>query len=75
MHTPDGQYLQGLRATADEFGLLLFLDEVQCGMGRTGKLWAYEWGGIEPDVMAAAKGIGGGFPMGAVMATKTRHEV
>ena len=70
MHTPDRQYLQGLRATADEFGLLLFLDEVQCGMGRTGKLWAYEWGGIEPDVMAVAKGIGGGFPMGAVMATE-----
>ncbi len=70
MNTPDAQFLQGLRATADEYGLLLFLDEVQSGMGRTGKLWAYEWGGIEPDVVAAAKGIGGGFPMGAVLATE-----
>ena len=70
MNTPDIQYLQGLRATADEFGLLLFLDEVQSGVGRTGKFWAYEWGGIEPDVVAIAKGIGGGFPMGAVMATE-----
>jgi acetylornithine/N-succinyldiaminopimelate aminotransferase len=70
MNTPDAQFLQGLRATADEFGLLLFLDEVQSGIGRTGKLWAYEWGGIEPDVVAAAKGIGGGFPMGAVLATE-----
>ncbi len=62
-------YLQGVRALCDEFGLLMFLDEIQCGMGRTGKLFAYEWSGIEPDVMALAKGLGGGFPVGACLAT------
>jgi acetylornithine/N-succinyldiaminopimelate aminotransferase len=62
------QFLRDLRATCDEFGILLGLDEVQSGMGRTGKLFAYEWAGIEPDVLAAAKGIGGGFPLGAVLA-------
>lgn len=61
-------YMKALRETADEYGLLLILDEIQCGMGRTGKLWAHEWAGIEPDIMAAAKGIGGGFPLGAIMA-------
>ena len=61
-------FLRGLRAACDEFGLLLGLDEVQCGMGRTGKLFAYEWAGIEPDVVSAAKGIAGGFPMGAILA-------
>ena len=55
---------------ADEFGLLLGMDEIQCGMGRTGKLFAHEWAGITPDVMSAAKGIAGGFPMGAVLATE-----
>ena len=70
MNVPDAQFLQGLRAMADEYNLLLFLDEVQSGMGRTGKLWAYEWGNIKPDVIATAKGIGGGFPMGAVLATE-----
>ena len=70
MNVPDAQFLQGLRAMADEYNLLLFLDEVQSGMGRTGKLWAYEWGSIKPDVIATAKGIGGGFPMGAVLATE-----
>jgi len=64
----DLQFLKDLRAVCDEFGLLLFLDEVQCGMGRTGRLFAYEWAEIEPDVVAAAKGIGSGFPMGAVLA-------
>jgi len=63
------EYLRGLRQVADEFGLLLFFDEVQCGMGRTGKLWAHQWSGITPDVMAVAKGIGGGFPCGTFMAT------
>ena len=52
----------------DEYGLLLALDEVQTGMGRSGKLWAHQWAGIEPDVMSAAKGIGGGFPLGAILA-------
>jgi len=62
------QFLRDLRATCDEFGILLGLDEIQCGMGRTGKLFAHEWAGIEPDVMSIAKGIAGGFPMGAVLA-------
>ena len=64
------EYLKGLRATADEFGLLLIFDEVQCGLGRTGKLFAYEWSGVTPDVMALAKGLGGGFPVGACLATE-----
>ncbi|MGB8839697.1 MAG: aspartate aminotransferase family protein [Aliidongia sp.] len=63
-------YLRGLRAAADEFGLVLIFDEVQCGMGRTGKLWAHEWAGVTPDVMMTAKGLGGGFPVGAVLATE-----
>jgi len=61
-------YLRQLRAVCDEFGLLLFLDEVQSGMGRTGKLFAHEWAGIQPDVVATAKGLGGGFPIGACLA-------
>jgi len=64
------EYLKALRAIADEFGLLLMFDEVQCGMGRTGKLFAYEWSGVAPDVMTLAKGLGGGFPIGAVLATE-----
>ncbi|MDA0786916.1 MAG: aspartate aminotransferase family protein [Proteobacteria bacterium] len=63
-------YLRDLRATADEFGLLLVFDEVQTGFGRTGKLFAHEWSGVTPDVMACAKGIAGGFPCGAVLATE-----
>ncbi|MCJ8142757.1 aspartate aminotransferase family protein [Ancylobacter sp. A5.8] len=63
-------FLRALRALADEHGLLLVLDEVQCGVGRTGKLFAHEWAGITPDVMAVAKGIGGGFPVGACLATE-----
>jgi acetylornithine/N-succinyldiaminopimelate aminotransferase len=63
------EYLKGLRAVCDEFGLLLFFDEVQCGMGRTGKLFAHEWAGVTPDIMATAKGIGAGFPLGACFAT------
>lgn len=63
-------YLRALREVCDEFGLLLLFDEVQSGMGRTGKLYAYEWAGIAPDVMALAKGLGGGFPVGAVLATE-----
>ena len=61
-------YLKGLRDIADEFAILLMLDEVQCGMGRTAKLFAHEWAGIEPDVLATAKGLGGGFPVGACLA-------
>lgn len=63
------QFLRELRALCDQHGLLFVLDEVQSGMGRTGKLFAYEWAGIEPDVMAIAKGLGGGFPVGAFLAT------
>ena len=61
--------LRWLRQLCDERGLVLVMDEVQTGMGRTGKLFAHEWAGITPDVMAVAKGIGGGFPLGAVLAT------
>jgi len=64
----DAAYLRGLRAAADEFGLLLGFDEVQSGMGRTGRLFAHEWAGVEPDAMSTAKGIGGGFPLGAMLA-------
>jgi acetylornithine/N-succinyldiaminopimelate aminotransferase len=63
-------YLRGLRAVADEYGLLLVFDEVQCGMGRTGKLFAHEWAGIAPDILGVAKGLGGGFPVGACLATE-----
>jgi acetylornithine/N-succinyldiaminopimelate aminotransferase len=63
------EFLQALRDICDENGLLLIFDEVQCGVGRTGKLFAYEWTGVEPDIMALAKGIGGGFPLGACLAT------
>ena len=63
-------FLRELRELCDETGILLGLDEVQCGIGRTGKLFAHEWADITPDVMAIAKGIGGGFPLGAVLTTK-----
>lgn len=66
---PDGD-LRALRGLCDEHGLLLILDEVQCGVGRTGKLYAHEHAGIRPDIMATAKGIGGGFPLGACLATE-----
>ncbi len=64
------QCLRGLRALCDEHGMLLILDEVQCGVGRTGKLFAHEWAGIKPDILATAKGLGGGFPLGACLATE-----
>ena len=63
-------FMQGLRAACDEHDLMLVLDEVQCGVARTGTLYAYEQYGIEPDILATAKGIGGGFPMGACLATE-----
>jgi len=64
---PD-ECLKSLRILCDKHDILLIVDEVQCGIGRTGKLFAYEWSGIEPDIAMVAKGIGGGFPLGAVLA-------
>src|SRR3546814_19396339 len=64
-------YLRAVRQVCDEFGLLMFLDEIQCGVGRTGRLFAHEWAGVTPDIMSVAKGIGGGFPAGACLATET----
>ncbi|GGZ27810.1 aspartate aminotransferase family protein [Asticcacaulis endophyticus] len=64
------QCLQGLRDLCDQYGLLLMFDEIQCGMGRTGKLWSYQWSDIEPDVLMTAKALGGGFPIGACLATR-----
>ena len=66
---PD-QCLKGLRDLCDQTGALLIFDEVQCGMGRSGRLFAHEWAGVTPDIMMVAKGIGGGFPLGAVLATE-----
>ena len=65
----DDQFLKDLRALCDEAGLLLMFDEVQTGVGRTGKLWAHQWSGVTPDVMSSAKALGGGFPIGACLAT------
>ncbi|OJW73850.1 MAG: acetylornithine transaminase [Sphingomonadales bacterium 63-6] len=64
------EFIQGLRKICDERGMLLILDEIQCGYGRTGKFFAYEHYGITPDIMTVAKGIGGGFPLGACLATE-----
>ena len=64
------EFMQGLRDLADEHGILLVLDEVQCGVARTGSLYAHELYGVKPDIMASAKGIGGGFPLGACLATE-----
>ena len=68
--SPPQGYLEGLRKIADEFDLLLFFDEVQCGMGRSGRLFAHQWTEIAPDIMAVAKALGGGFPIGACLATE-----
>src|SRR6202051_4244207 len=70
VRAPSAEYLKGLRAICDEFGLLLVFDEVQCGMGRTGKLFAHEGAGVPPDVMAVAKALGNGFPIGACLASE-----
>jgi acetylornithine/N-succinyldiaminopimelate aminotransferase len=64
------EFIQGLRKACDERDLMLVFDEVQCGVARTGYLYAYEYYGVTPDIMASAKGIGGGFPMGACLATE-----
>ena len=68
IRVPPAGFLKALRELCDEKGLLLVLDEVQTGIGRTGKFFAYEWAGIEPDILATAKGLGGGFPIGACLA-------
>jgi acetylornithine/N-succinyldiaminopimelate aminotransferase len=70
VRAPSADYLKGLRAICDEFGLLLIYDEVQCGMGRTGKLFAHQWTGVAPDIMAVAKALGNGMPIGACLATE-----
>lgn len=70
IRTAPALFLQQLRQLANEHGLLLVFDEIQCGMGRTGKLFAHEWAGITPDIMTVAKGIGNGFPLGACLATE-----
>ncbi|MCF3628333.1 aspartate aminotransferase family protein [Thalassospiraceae bacterium LMO-SO8] len=67
---PSPGFLKGIREMCDEFGILMVLDEVQTGNGRTGKLFAHEWAGVTPDILATAKGLGGGFPVGAVLATE-----
>ena len=69
VRVPPAGFLKALREICDQNGLLLVLDEVQTGVGRTGKFFAYEWAGIEPDIVAIAKGLGGGFPIGACLAT------
>ena len=72
VHPASDEFLRGLRALADEAGLVLIFDEVQCGVGRTGRLFAHEWAGVAPDIMAVAKALGNGFPIGACLA---REEV
>jgi len=70
VRTVDNAFLRELRTLCDSHGLLLIFDEIQTGVGRTGKLFAYEWSGVTPDIMSVAKGIGGGFPLGACLATR-----
>lgn len=67
---PDDGYLPGLRKLCDEAGVLLILDEIQTGMGRTGALWAYQHAGVEPDIMTVAKALANGIPIGATLATE-----
>jgi acetylornithine/succinyldiaminopimelate/putrescine aminotransferase len=69
IHPAEPQFLKGLRDLARENGILLILDEVQTGLGRTGKMWAYEHYDIEPDIMVSAKALGAGLPMGAMLVT------
>ncbi len=70
VRVPANQFLKGLRALCDQHGMLLIFDEVQTGMGRTGEMFAYQRTGVEPDIMAVAKALGGGFPVGAFLTTK-----
>ena len=70
VRVPENHFIRSLRALCDQHGLLLVFDEVQCGMGRTGEMFAYQRTGVEPDIMALAKALGGGFPIGAFLTTK-----
>lgn len=74
IHSADAEYLRAVRALCDESGLLLIYDEVQCGVGRTGKLFAYELSGVVPDVLTLAKGLAGGVPIGAILAKQSVAE-
>jgi acetylornithine/N-succinyldiaminopimelate aminotransferase len=69
IHVAEPDFLRGLRGLCDRYGALLVFDEIQCGLGRTGKLWAYEHSGVRPDMMSLAKALGGGLPMGALLVT------
>lgn len=69
IHVATTEFMQGLRALCDEHNTVLIFDEVQCGLGRTGNLWGYEWSGVEPDIMTLAKPLAGGLPMGAILVT------
>jgi len=69
VNIPDEKYLEGVRKICDQHGILLIVDEVQTGIGRTGKLFAYEYSGVKPDIMTLAKGLANGFPIGAMLAT------
>lgn len=75
IHPATPEFLQGLRKLCDEHGLLLMLDEVQCGVGRTGSFFAFEKAGIQPDAIGMAKGLGGGFPIGAIWIAEAYHEL
>jgi len=75
VHVATPEFLKGLRTLCDKYGLLLFIDEVQCGMGRTGALFAHEQAGVRPDIVSSAKGIGNGFPLAACLTTDAVAEV
>ena len=75
VNIPDDKYLQGIRAICDRHNILLIVDEVQTGIGRTGKMFAYEHAGIEPDIMTLAKALGNGFPVGAMLAKNKISQV
>ncbi len=68
IHLFSAEYLQGVRALCEQYDILLVFDEIQCGNGRTGKLWCHEYSAVEPDIMTTAKGLGGGMPIGALLA-------
>jgi predicted acetylornithine/succinylornithine family transaminase len=70
VHVADSEFLAGLRGLCDRYDALLVFDEVQCGMGRTGRLWAHEWSGVTPDIMTVAKPLAGGLPIGATLVTE-----